>query len=215
MRSKPPNILIDREHPDMVRRVLDAIMDSSEDAIVVASLDGTIAHLNPAAERLFGFAAGDVAGKSQSILIPQARLQEYKEVLSRVRRGEIVHQYQTEYLRSDGAPLSISLTVVPIHDQNSNLIAIVSIARDLDRPNRKTESSEPSLSETEGRFRALVESSPDGIIVHRLGKFLYANSVALRMYHADSLEQLQSRTVLDLIHPDDREAILVDRKSVV
>jgi PAS domain S-box-containing protein len=64
------------------------------------------------------------------------------------------------------------------------------------------------LSETESRFQSLVESSPDGIIVHRFGKFLYANSVALRLYRADSLEHLQSKSVLDLIHPDDRDAIL-------
>jgi PAS domain S-box-containing protein len=191
----------------MARCLLDAIMDSSEEAIVVTSTEGTIADLNAAAERLYGFAAGDVTGKSHSILIPQDRLQEYEEVLNRVRCGEVVRHYQTECLRYGGARLNISLTVVPIHDQNSNLIAVVSLARDLDRPSRSAESRESSLSETEGRFRALVESSPDGIIVHRHGKFLYANSVALRMYRADSLEQLQSRSVLDLIHPDDRESI--------
>ncbi len=66
---------------------------------------------------------------------------------------------------------------------------------------------EKALRESEARYRSLVESSPDGVIVHRNGRFLYANSVALKMYGADSLEQLQAKTVPDLIHPDDRDAI--------
>jgi PAS domain S-box-containing protein len=76
-----------------------------------------------------------------------------------------------------------------------------------DTENRQPESGVPPASETEERFRSLVESSPDGILVHRNGNFLYANSVALKMYGAASLEDLQTRTVVDLIHPDDRDAI--------
>ena len=67
--------------------------------------------------------------------------------------------------------------------------------------------TQDALSESEVRYRSLVESSPDGIIVHRDGYFLYANSVALKLYGARTLKQLQTRTVLDLIHQDDRAAI--------
>jgi PAS domain S-box-containing protein len=66
---------------------------------------------------------------------------------------------------------------------------------------------EKALRESESRYRSLVESSPDGIVVHRNGRFLFANSIALKMYGADTLEQLQTKTVPDLIHPDDRDAI--------
>jgi PAS domain S-box-containing protein len=66
---------------------------------------------------------------------------------------------------------------------------------------------ENALKESEERYRSLVESSPDGVIMHRGGKFIYANSVALQLYDADSLAQLQTKAVLDLIHPDDRAAI--------
>ena len=79
---------------------------------------------------------------------------------------------------------------------------------DCDNPEHRQIVSGGSIaSETEERFRSLIESSPDGILVHRHGQFLYANSVALRMYGADSLEQLQTKTVVDLIHPEEREAI--------
>ncbi|MHB8910567.1 MAG: PAS domain S-box protein [Syntrophales bacterium] len=67
--------------------------------------------------------------------------------------------------------------------------------------------TEDALRESEERYRELVQSSPDAVIVHRDGRFLYANPVALRLYGAESFEQLQSKTVLDLIHPDDRAFI--------
>ena len=67
--------------------------------------------------------------------------------------------------------------------------------------------AEEELHSSEARYRSLVESSPDGVIVHRNGKFLYANSVALKLYGAETLEQLQAKTVLELIHPDERAVI--------
>ncbi len=66
---------------------------------------------------------------------------------------------------------------------------------------------EEALRESEQRYRELVQSSPDAVIVHRDGTFLFANPAALRLYGADSIEQLQSKTILDLTHPDDRAAI--------
>ena len=66
---------------------------------------------------------------------------------------------------------------------------------------------EASLRESEERYRELVQSSPEAVIVHRDGQFLYANSAALQLYGAESLDQLQSRTVLDLIPDGERSGI--------
>lgn len=66
---------------------------------------------------------------------------------------------------------------------------------------------EEELRETEGRYRALVETSPDGVIVHRNGRFLYANTAALRLYGAESFEQLSAHDVIDLVVPDDADLI--------
>jgi PAS domain S-box-containing protein len=64
--------------------------------------------------------------------------------------------------------------------------------------------AEEALRESEERHRKLFETSPDAIVVHRRGSFLFANPAALKLYHADSLAQLRSRNLLDLLHPDDR-----------
>ncbi len=73
--------------------------------------------------------------------------------------------------------------------------------------------AEEALRESEQRYRELVQSSPDAVIVHRDGMFLFANPAALRLYAADSIEQLQCKTVLDMVHPDDRAAIALRMKQ--
>ena len=68
--------------------------------------------------------------------------------------------------------------------------------------------TEEALRESEERYRELVQASPDAVIVHRNGRFLYANPAALRLYGAESFEELRSRTVPDLIHAGDRSALI-------
>ena len=67
--------------------------------------------------------------------------------------------------------------------------------------------TENALRESEERYRELVQSSPDAVIVQREGRFLFANPAALRLYGADSIDHLQGKGFLELIHPDERAAI--------
>jgi PAS domain S-box-containing protein len=69
---------------------------------------------------------------------------------------------------------------------------------------RKTEEA---LRESEERYRSLVELSPVAIAVHRDGRYLYVNPAGARLFDAASPEDLVGRSVLDLVHPDDREAV--------
>jgi PAS domain S-box-containing protein len=77
----------------------------------------------------------------------------------------------------------------------------------------KRERAEEALRESEGRYRALVETSPDAIIVHRDGRFLYANPAALRLYGSAGFEKLEDKNILDRIHPDDRGRVMAQVKQ--
>ena len=57
---------------------------------------------------------------------------------------------------------------------------------------------------SEDRYRHLVDLSPDAILVHRQGKFVFANPAAGRLFGANSPAELIGRTVRDLVHPDVR-----------
>ncbi len=63
------------------------------------------------------------------------------------------------------------------------------------------------LRESEGRYRALVDSAPDAIVVYRDGEVLYANSVAVELCGLSSFEELRKKGLLDVIHPDERAGV--------
>ncbi len=72
-------------------------------------------------------------------------------------------------------------------------------------PNRKL--AEEALRESEERYRRLVELSPEAIIVHSEGKFVYVNPAAQRLWGAACAEELIGKPVLDVVHPDYRDIV--------
>ena len=93
-----------------------AIVASTGDAIIGKSLDGTVTSWNAAAERVYGYAAAEIIGRSIALLLPDDRADELRTIFDRVGRGEIVQPYETIRVRKDGTPISVSLTVSPIKD---------------------------------------------------------------------------------------------------
>ncbi len=99
---------------DGIVSLLSAIVDSSHDAIVSKTLDGIIISWNPAAENMFGYTAAEATGQSIRLIIPAELQAEEDYVLSQLRRGEKVDNFETVRQTKDGRRLDISLTVSPI-----------------------------------------------------------------------------------------------------
>ncbi len=116
--------------PDSAAR-LAAIVASSDDAIISKDLNGHITTWNAAAERMFGYSAEEVIGKPITIIIPEERLSEESEVLSRIRRGLSVEHFETVRRRKDGTPINISLTVSPVRNADGTVVGASKIARDI------------------------------------------------------------------------------------
>src|SRR5262249_36484104 len=87
---------------------LAAIVDSSDDAIVTMTLDGTIQSWNAAAVRLFGYSATEAVGQHTSLTIPQDRIAEEASILSRLARGERIEHLETKRRTKDGRLLDVS-----------------------------------------------------------------------------------------------------------
>src|SRR5262245_14750437 len=90
-------------------RRFEAIVESSDDAIIAKSLDGIITFWNPAAERLFGYKASEIVGKPISVLMPAERHDDMESILGRIRRGERVDHYETIRVSKDGRKIHVSL----------------------------------------------------------------------------------------------------------
>ncbi len=108
-----------------------AIIESSDDAILSKDLDGVILSWNDGAERLFGFSAEEAVGRPVTIIIPRDRLDEEPAILEKIHRGERIHHFETVRQRKDGSLIDISLTISPIRNSRGTIVGASKIARDI------------------------------------------------------------------------------------
>lgn len=123
--------LTDLRSPELAPYWLTAIIESADDAIISKNLDGTITSWNKGAERIFGYTADEVVGKSVTMLIPADHLDEEPAILSRLRAGERIEHYETVRVTKDGRFVDISLTVSPIKGPNGQIVGASKVARDV------------------------------------------------------------------------------------
>jgi PAS domain S-box-containing protein len=123
--------ITEQREAEQARAYLAAIVQSSEDAIVSKDLDGIITSWNPAAERIYGYSAAEMLGKSKSIVIPADRPNELSTILHRMKAGEHIDHYETLRRRKDGSLIDLSITVSPIRSTNGQIVGASTIARDI------------------------------------------------------------------------------------
>jgi two-component system CheB/CheR fusion protein len=149
------NMFVDiseRKRNEEIAQRLASIVESSEDAIISKTFDGIITSWNKSAERLFGYMAEEVIGKSITILIPPDRREEEDTILERVRRGQGVEHFETVRQRKDGSLIDISLTVSPIKNALGKIIGASKIARDITE--RKKSDAHIAILAREAEHRA-------------------------------------------------------------
>jgi len=131
-----------------------SVVEYSNDAILTETLDGIVATWNKAAERIYGYKAEEIIGKSISILAPQDRPDEICDLLSRVARGEIVENHETTRVPKDGRVLNVSLTVSPIRNLMGEITGASVIARDI----TQQKLAEAALRQNHQRLRNILDN---------------------------------------------------------
>jgi PAS domain S-box-containing protein len=149
--------IAERERASEARERLAAVVESSDDAIVGKTLDGTITAWNAGAQKVFGYSAEEAVGESISILIPPDRAEEEAEIIKRVRRGESTDHFETVRVRKDGKEIYVSATISPIRDLNGAIIGASKIARDITQRKRAEEELKQSLASKEAALRELAD----------------------------------------------------------
>jgi PAS domain S-box-containing protein len=99
-------------------------------------LNGIVQSWNRGAERIFGYTADEIIGRSITTIIPTERLDEEELVLGRVRAGMSVEHFETVRQRKDGSLIDVSLTVSPIRTAAGEVIGASKIARDITEQKR-------------------------------------------------------------------------------
>jgi PAS domain S-box-containing protein len=110
---------------------LASIIDSSEDAIIGKTLDGSITSWNKGAQRIYGYTPEEVIGRNISLLAPSDRPDEIPGILEKIARGESTEHYESVRVTKDGRRLNVSISVSPLRDVNGGIIGASAIARDI------------------------------------------------------------------------------------
>jgi two-component system sensor kinase FixL len=172
---------------DQADRFLAAIVESSGDAIIGKDVDGVIVTWNASAERLYGYTRDEAKGRSVGILIPDDRADELHSILAQIRAGQRVELYETVRQTKSGQRLDVSLTVSPVRDADGRVVGAATIARDITAQKRLGE----RLRQSEARWRTVIESAVDGIVViDARGRIEAFNPAAERLFGYQEAEVL-------------------------
>ena len=164
---------------DELSGLLRAIVESSDDAIIGKTLDGTIVSWNAGAERSYGHTAAEAVGQSITLIVPEDLRDEQLRILEEIKAGRRVASHETIRVTRDGRHVPISLTVSPILDADGRVVGASAIGRDI----TETRRVEAALRSSQERYRSIIDSAVDAILVidHR-GRIEEFNVAAERMF---------------------------------
>jgi PAS domain S-box-containing protein len=183
-------------------RLFSAVVESSNDAIITKKLDGTITGWNPAAERLFGYSALEAIGRHIDLIVPEDRLDELNDILTRVGRGEAIVNHETARVARNGKRVNVALTVSPLRANSGEIIGASKIARDLTESKR----TQAALTQEIEERQRIFETSQDLILVtDTKGTFVQVSPSSMAILGIRP-EEMIGRSATEFIHPDDLDS---------
>lgn len=148
-----------RQKAEDAAQRLAAIVESTSDAIVSESLEGTILTWNAAAERMYGYAADEAIGQSIRMLVPDELWQQTQQLLTQVGAGSSFTGIETERLHKSGLRMPVAITISPLRDRTGRIVGISKIARDISEQN----ASLAALRESSGLLEVMIREVPTGL----------------------------------------------------
>jgi PAS domain S-box-containing protein len=195
----------ERKQAEEVRERLAAVVESSEDAIISKTLQGTITAWNRGAENMFGYSASEAVGQSMLMLIPSELVKTESEILTTIRRGDSVGHFETLRVRKDGKSINISATISPIRDNRGAVVGALKIARDI----TERKSAEEAVRQSDARRKFALETAKLGDWELDLTTLQARRSLLHdQIFGYQSLLPEWSLAIfLSHVHPDDRERV--------
>lgn len=170
--------ITERNQAEIAYKHLAAMVESSDDAIVGKTLEGTIISWNKGAEQIYGYSEHEVKNRSFCFLTLPERSNEMPQILASIHSGASIDHYETVHIRKDGQRIDVSLTISPIKDNQGNLTGISTISRDISYRKRV----EKNLEQLRHQNELILNSAGEGICgLNREGKITFVNPSAARM----------------------------------
>jgi two-component system sensor kinase FixL len=197
---------------------LAAMVESSDDAIIGKTIDGTIVSWNHGAENLFGYSANEAHGTKGGFLIPFERTYEETDMMESILNGQRDHYIETIRRKKDGTLIDVSLSMSPIEDSRGEMIGISAIARDISERKQaeyKLEDLNRNLKITIGQLKRTNKELQEfaHIAAHDLKTPLRAIATiadCLLMDYAEKFDQLGKEQVQLLVNKAKQMSMLID-----
>ena len=186
------------------------LLDLSNDAIFVRDAGDHVTYWNKAATRLYGFTREEALGRKTHEMLQTQFPQQLETINEQLRRdglwsGELVHT------RKDGTKVIVISRWVLDREADGNPRCILETNNDITQSKR----IEKALRESEERFRAIVETTPECVkLISADGTLLHMNRPGLEMVGAHSADEVIGRSVYDLIAPEDRDRFKTFNESI-
>jgi PAS domain S-box-containing protein len=199
--------ITDRRRAEQAVSQLAAIVESSDDAITSTTLDGIVVSWNAGAERLYGYAAAEIIGRSVSMLLPPERHDELTRLLDRVGRGESTRHLETTRRAKDGRNVDVSLTVSPTRNAQGQIVGASTIARDITERVQAYQLLERRVEERTRELTTLLEIS------HTVASTLELKPLLRLIF--DQLKSVMNYTSAAIFTLEDEELVLVEYEAPV
>jgi PAS domain S-box-containing protein len=184
---------------------LASIIESSDDAIVGAQLDGTITDWNKGAELLFGYMRSEVMGKYLLLLLADSAQRELRDIFYDLRYIASMNRYDSLCEKKDGTRFEAEVRVSPIFDASGQICGGSVIVRDITFRKRQ----EAILRESEARFRLVADTAPVLIWMSGADKLGTYFSKPWLDFTGQTLESQLGNGWAGRVHPDDLNRCLI------
>jgi len=175
---------------------LQQILDTSSVAIYLIDAQGRINHVNRRMADMFGCSAEALNGRDYiSLLHPSLQQAGYQNMLALLSNTIDRSEVDRIYCRADHSEFWGHLTCRSFDDASGKGRFIVCVINDITEGKK----AHSALKDSENRYSALIEWSPDAALVHREGILIYANAAALALFGTSALSDLVGRQLIDLV----------------
>jgi len=176
-----------------------SVVQQQTELVCRSKPDCTLTFVNDAYCRYFNKSESELVGKSFLSLLPEEDREPLREHFASFTPENNIQIIRHQVVNKDGKIKWQQWTNQAFFDENGKVVEFQATGIDV------TERilAEEALRESEERYRNLIELSPDAVVVHdAAGKILFVNSAAVQMAGANSISQLQGKSIFDFIHPD-------------
>jgi PAS domain S-box-containing protein len=193
--------------------LLEAVVDTSDDAIFTCDAGGRITSWSSTSVRLFGRDTTDVHLQPFEQLFAEHLRPGIRSITERVAAGDRIQHFETEALRADGLPMPVSLSICPVVDGSDVDATWVVVVRDV----TEQRLAQATLAEMESRLQ-------EGEAIAHVGSWLWdlrTGTVqwSAEFYRIHSVDPLDfDGTIashLAAIHPADRNRIRAEMEKSV